>query len=557
MTAQFASNRQPQGVGNRQQRRKAQATSQAPDPDRINRLTQLLSQQQFPEGASYAQRFCKRWPDHPLGWTVLGMCLTALGNFEEAEPVLKRAVPLAPENAAVANCLGVVLKALGKAAEARSVFGQALNHDRNFVEARFNLAQTLRDLDMHEESITELKGLLLQAPQHAEARMALAHSLKETGSFGAAEAEYRTLLGHGPSRAEALFHLSAVKTYTREDDDLKTILSLLNRKPESPNERIHLHFAAGKAFMDMNDEPETAFAHFQTGNALKRAMLRYDVSTEVGHMNRIVSHFPDVTCIASAAPSDVAEPAPIFIVGMPRSGTTLVEQILASHRAVTPGGERKDLERSAKAFEARSGVPFPAWQEALGGAEAEELGRDYLGGLREVDPNARWITDKMPANIKLIGLAAKCLPMAKFVHVRRQPLDTCFSCYTQLFTEGNAFSYDLFDLAHYYNAYQTLAAHWEAKMPADRLFSVDYETLIAEPEPTIKRLLAFFELDWDPHCLQFHRTVRPVKTASAAQVRKPLYRSSVGRWEPYKEHLKPLIEGLSNGAAWVPGSAIC
>lgn len=485
------------------------------------------------------------------------MCLTALGAFKEAEPALTRAVPLAPKNAAVANCLGVVLKALGRAAEASVVLRQALDHDKMFVEARFNLAQTLRDLDRHEAAISELHQVLRQTPGNIQAQMVLAHALKETGALKEAEAAYRILLDHEPARAEAYFHLSSLKTFTREDEDLKAILGLLSRKPERPLDRIHLHYAAGKALQDLNDDPETAFAHFQTANALKRATLRYDVSIEVGHTEKIMHHFAKVSATSSASDAETSGPAPIFIVGMPRSGTTLVEQILASHRNVTAGGERKDLERSAKDFEARSGVAFPDWDEALGTAEARKLGEDYLKALRTADPKARWITDKMPSNIKLMGLVPRCLPAAKIIHVRRQPLDTCFSCYTQLFSEGNAFSYDLFDLAHYYNAHQKLAVHWETVMPQDLLMSVDYETLIAEPEATVKRLLAFCDLDWDPHCLQFHRTVRPVKTASAAQVRKPLYRSSVGRWEPYKEQLKPLIEGLSNGAAWVPGSAIC
>lgn len=557
MKAQFAQNQPPQTTDVEPEAPQAPPQTGAPDPKDVSELADLLRRKQFPEGASKADQFSKRWPSHPLGWTVLGMCLTALGAFKEAEPALKRAMPLAPNNAAVANCLGVVLKALGKAAEARSVLKQALTYDNNFVEARFNLAQTLRDLDMHDEALSELNQVLLQTPNNMQARMVLAHSLKETGALKDAEAAYRALLTNDQTRAEAYFQLSSLKTFTREDEDLKAILALLSRKPERPIERIHLHYAAGKALQDLNDDPEAAFAHFQTANALKRSTLRYDVQTEVGHTDLIIQHFPTVSMPGSANAPEHSGPAPIFIVGMPRSGTTLVEQILASHREVSAGGERKDLERSAKAFEASSGVSFPHWEDALGMAEARDLGENYLKAIRVVDPKATWITDKMPSNIKMMGLVPQCLPMAKIIHVRRQPLDTCFSCYTQLFSEGNAFSYDLLELAQYYSAYQKLAVHWETLMPQTLLMSVDYETLIAEPEATVKRLLAFCELDWDPHCLQFHRTVRPVKTASAAQVRKPLYRSSVGRWEPYKEQLKPLIEGLSNGAEWVPGSAIC
>ncbi|MEM8645269.1 MAG: sulfotransferase [Pseudomonadota bacterium] len=514
MTAQFAYNQPSQVPTNRAERRKAQAQRDVPAPKDIAQLTELLRQQQFAEGGAAAERFAKRWPGHPLGWTVLGMCLTALGAFREAEPALRKALPLAPNNAAVANCLGVVLKAVGKPSEARAVLSQAVASDPGLVDARFNLAQTLRDLDRHDEALSSLRIVLEQTPQNDAARMAYAHGLKESGDLAGAEAEYRTLL---------------------------------SRNPEKPNDRIHLNFAAGKAFQDLNDDPDTAFAHYQTGNSLKRATMRYDVSQDVGHMTKIAEHCTDVECLLPAPGPDDTSPTPIFIVGMPRSGTTLIEQILASHPEVSPGGERKDLERSAKAFEERTGARFPHWSGFLTTDEAHEVRRQYLDGLREADDQARWITDKMPSNIKLVSIVAQTLPGAKIIHMRRDALDTCFSCYTQLFTEGNAFSYDLLDLAAYYNAYQKLADHWQGVLSSDLMLSVDYERLTAEPEEIIRGVLAFCGLEWDPACLDFHTAARPVKTASTAQVRRPLYRSSVGRWQPYRTHLTPLIDGLTKG----------
>lgn len=549
MIAQIAYNQPPQTPANPAEPRQEQATADVPSPEDIAHLAELLRQQQFAEGGAAAEQFAKRWPSHPLGWTVLGMCLTALGAFREAEPALRKALALAPSNAAVANCLGVVLKAVGKPGEAREVLTQALAIEPEFVDARFNLAQSLRDLDRHDEALGALRLVLEQTPQNDVARMAYAHALKEIGDLAGAEAEYRTLTASESHRAEAYFQLSGVKTFTRGDADLKAILSLLSRKPERPNDRIHLNFAAGRAFQDLNDDPDVAFAHYQTGNSLKRATLRYDVSQDVGLMTKIAEHCTDVECLVPAPGEDNTLPAPIFIVGMPRSGTTLVEQILASHPDVSAGGERKDLERAAKAFEERTGARFPKWGEAFTTAEAQEVGRQYLEGLSEADPHARRITDKMPSNIKLLSMVAQTLPRAKIIHMRRDPMDTCFSCYTQLFTEGKAFSYDLIDLAAYFTAHQRLAAHWQEVLPAEVMLSVDYERLTAEPEDTIRTLLAFCGLHWDAACLSFHTTARPVKTASAAQVRRPLYRSSVGRWEPYRTQLAPLIDGLTKGTS--------
>ena len=557
MTAQIAYSQPSQTPVKQAEPRQEQAISDVPGPKDIAHLAELLRQQQFAEGGAAAEDFAKRWPNHPLGWTVLGMCLTALGAFREAEPALRKALPLAPNNTAVANCLGVVLKAVGKPGEAREVLTQALAIDPEFMDARFNLAQTLRDLDRHPEALGAFRLVLEQTPQNDAVRMAYAHALKESGDLSGAEAEYRALLSSESHRAEAYFQLSGVKTFTRGDADLKTILSLLSRKPEKPNDRIHLNFAAGKAFQDLNDDPDTAFAHYQTGNSLKRATLRYDVSQDVGHMIKIAEHCTAVDCLVPAPGPDDTLPAPILIVGMPRSGTTLVEQILASHPDVSAGGERKDLERAAKAFEERTGARLPHWGEAFTASEAEEVGRHYLEGISEADPQARRITDKMPSNIKLLSIAAQTLPRAKIIHVRRDPMDTCFSCYTQLFSEGNAFSYDLIDLAAYYTAYQRLAAHWEEVLPGELMLSIDYERLTAEPEDTIKTLLAFCGLDWDAACLSFHTTARPVKTASAAQVRRPLYRSSVGRWEPYRNQLAPLIDGLAKGTAPTLGHLTC
>ncbi|MDZ7830073.1 MAG: sulfotransferase [Halofilum sp. (in: g-proteobacteria)] len=228
---------------------------------------------------------------------------------------------------------------------------------------------------------------------------------------------------------------------------------------------------------------------------------------------------------------------------MPRSGTTLVEQMLASHPRVHGAGERPDLRALIERADRDHDAPFPQWVAALAPGETASLGRAYCRMV--VDPHgADRVTDKMPANFAYAGLIRLALPNARIIHVRRDPADTCVSCFTYLFSGRQGFTYDLRDLGRYYRAYDALMAHWRDVLPGDFLLEVPYEELVDEPARWIEWMLSHCGLEWDDACLQFHRSERAVRTASAEQVRQPVYRSAIGRWRTYREHLSPLFEAL-------------
>jgi Sulfotransferase family len=237
----------------------------------------------------------------------------------------------------------------------------------------------------------------------------------------------------------------------------------------------------------------------------------------------------------------------VFIVGMPRSGTSLVEQILASHPAVHGAGELPDFDRLATtATVANPAIAlFPECIGRLTPAQLTAVGERYLARLRALAPEAQRVTDKMPINFRHLGLIRLALPQARIIHVRRDPVDTCLSCYSILFMGNQPHAYELGELGRYYHSYQRLMAHWRTVLPPDAMLEVDYEDVVADLEGQARRMVAYCGLDWDAACLSFHRTQRPVRTASAVQVRQPIYRDAIGRWRPAEVELRPLLDGLA------------
>jgi hypothetical protein len=305
-----------------------------------------------------------------------------------------------------------------------------------------------------------------------------------------------------------------------------------------------LHYALGEAFHGRKDYDQ-AFIHFEAGNSLRRKQSAYDPKDTSAKIDSLITFFDQERFSAMGSRSAVASDRPIFIVGMPRSGTTLVEQILSAHPQVFAAGELDFLKQLTQRMTliAQPSTDFPGCLEGIPDGTLQKLAEDYINKLSRLAPNALRVTDKMPWNIHALGLIALMWPNAKIVHCVRGPMDTCFSCYRTYFAENaHAYTCDLAELGHYFAQYRRLAEHWRSVLPVE-MWEVHYETLVEEPDIGIRSLVEFCGLPWDEGCLEFHTSGRPSKT-NPLEVRRPINAGSIGSWKKYESHLQPLQEAL-------------
>ncbi len=313
---------------------------------------------------------------------------------------------------------------------------------------------------------------------------------------------------------------------------------------------MSLHFALGKCYDDSGDY-DKAFPHFMAGCKMKRAKLTYDPANAERQFAGLMEIFDQAAIDrlrGSGDPPGDPSGVPVFVLGMPRSGTTLTEQIIASHPDVYGAGELHDLLRIAERNigGATTPVSFPDNLRALDRQTLTAWGAEYVAGLKQRAPDAKRITDKMPANFFAVGLIHLMLPNAKIIHVNRNPVDTCLSCFTRLFNRKQEHTYDLAELGQYYVHYARLMDHWRKVLPAGAFLDVQYEDIVADQEAQARRLIAYCGLEWNDACLDFHNTKRSIRTASVTQVRQPIYTSSVERWRHYEKFLGPLLDALGD-----------
>ncbi len=449
--------------------------------------------------------------------------------------------PTASNDPNALNRRGVALLKQGLPGKAVDLFHSALEFNPQNAGIRMNLGIGLINLGLTEEAVKEYETVIQNHPEFADAWYNLANALKALGKTNDALMAYRRALEIKPDHVEALRQVGVVHLYTKDDPDfirltrMEAKTSVLDRES-----RISLHFALGKAYGDVQ-EYETAFSHYKAGATLKRQSLQYDFSGETALFQKIRDTYSK-DCFNGLKHAGYTSEVPIFILGMPRSGTTLVEQILGSHPKVHAAGELDLLEKTAEKRIFFTETTRPT-HEAL-----KHAGQRYVEGLRKLahTPGVSHITDKMPGNFLFLGYIHLVLPMARIIHCVRNPVDTCLSCFEKLFTQKQEWSYDLEELGRYYLQYQELMHHWKNTLP-HRFLDVAYEDMIYNTEDQIRRLLNYCGLDWSKDCLSFNKTQRAVKTASDVQVRRPLYTSSLERWKRYKTQLEPLIRILKQG----------
>jgi tetratricopeptide (TPR) repeat protein len=453
----------------------------------------------------------KQSAHHPLAWRGLGQTLVALGRLEEAEAAASRLIKIEPENPLGWTTLASVWTRLMRQEKALEAYEQA---------ARLR-------------------------PDESRLRMSIGHVQKTLGRRVDSEASYKAALAMDPGIAEAYWSLADLKNYTFSDAEIETMQRLLASDGRERSSEAQLHFALGKAF-EQRDQYAHAFAHYARGNALRRLDAPFDIENFEGRSTRIRAFF-DKEFFAKRAGSGDPDPAPIFIVGLPRSGSTLVEQILASHSRVEGTMELPNIINITHQFDdmaaGRDGYPETVGTAPIGLLTA--LGSRYLQETAPLRTGLDHFTDKLPNNFSHVGLIHAILPNAIIIDARRHPMDCCFSTFKQHFAEGQTFSYDLDDLGRYYRCYLSLMDHWDAVLPG-KVLHLQYEDLVREPEPNIRRLLDHCRLPFEAACLSFHQTQRSVRTASAEQVRQPIYTSGVGHWRHFEKELQPLRQALGD-----------
>lgn len=427
--------------------------------------------------------------------------------------------------------------------EARSYLHEALKIDAGNADVLHNLGALYDQQQDFARAADYYRQALAAAPDNALIRRGLAALCFEQGDHAAARQLYADLLRTNPNDVDAHFAYSRLTTYRRGDAELDALQAANADMPGlSPAEQIKLHFAYGKAQQDLG-EYAAAFQAFRIGNALHYARHPYDEAANFALLDDVERCF-DADYLQSHAALGSSDATPIFVLGMPRSGSTLVEQILASHSKVAAAGEVKYLKHCVQKHLIRDKGTFsnalPGWSSKA----LQDTAAGYLELLGRHGHGARRVVDKMPGNYAFVGLIALLLPEAKIIHTRRDPMATIWSNYSTHFGDALHYTYDLDVLTRYFLRYQQVMAHWDAVLPAARLHDIEYEQLVRDPEQTLGRLFEYLGLAWEPACLDFHTTQRAVKTASVAQVRQPLYATAVDLWQNYSEELAPCAAQL-------------
>lgn len=481
-------------------------------------------------------------PDYAEAYNNLGNVLKGNGQLNEAMACYRQALVLKPDYAEAHSNLGTLFQDQGQLAEAMNCYRQALVFKPDYAEGHNNLGNVLQVQGLLPEAVASYGKAILLKPDYAEAHCNLGVALQEGGQLPEAMASYRKTLLLQPDHGEAHRYLSRIKKHRAYDDEIRKMEDLYTGGKVSGQQRMHLAFGLGKAFEDLK-EYQKAFDYIMEGNRLKRATYTYSLSEVAGVFKRIQEVFSAIF-FASHAGTGNPDDTPIFILGMPRSGTSLVEQILSSHPQVFGAGELHELNTiCANHCAGRAGLDFPECVSVLGREVFSTMGSVYLESIRKRSGAAPHVTDKMPGNFIRIGLIKMILPEAKIIHCLRDPMDNCLSIFKNYFTGTHNYAYDQVELAQYYKLYLDLMEHWRTVLPGC-MHELRYEELVSDQEGQTRKLLAYCGLSWDAACLSFHRTKRSVSTASAAQVRRPMYNNSVGMWKRYEEQLAPMRKVL-------------
>ncbi|MEL0108078.1 MAG: tetratricopeptide repeat protein [Rhodospirillaceae bacterium] len=479
-------------------------------------------------------------PDYGDAHNNLGNAFVALGRYEESLEHFQRAIALGLGTAEVITNLGTAYHELGRYEEALTHYQQALAANPGHAATYNNMGNSFNLQGRPEDAITYYQKALEQAPDFAEAyhNIGVVHS--EQGRINDALKYFKQSIANNPHYTLAYRNIGSLHKYDQDDEfSVLVMQAAQNMDALSDEEKMHLHYALGKYYGDTGDY-DRAFSHYNSGASLKRTTLNFDPDMIEAAFKGVIQFF-ETGDFFHTGNRGCTSHTPVFILGMPRSGTTLVEQILAAHSQVHGAGELKEFDQALNGFRVNQNI----WDSTT--RESQDLasrGQNYVNAVQKLDPAAQRITDKMPFNFMNIGLIHLALPNATIIHCKRDPIDTCLSNFFTYFAEPIDWSYNLEEIGRFYSAYAHMMEQWHRMLPG-KIIDVQYEDIVANLYGQAHRLIEQCGLPWEEACLSFQKAKRTVRTASSGQVRKPIYTSSVQRWRRYEAHLGPLLEALS------------
>nr|WP_325064518.1 sulfotransferase [Erythrobacter mangrovi] len=519
------------------------ATTQ--DPQMIG-IAVALADGKLGEAETMLRQRLSQQPTDVAAIRLMAELAARIGRLGDSEKLLRRALELAPGFTAARANLANVLYKQSRYEEAAKVLDEVLERDPASPGNRNLMAATLGRIGDYDEALKLYGELTETFPDHAKLQMSYGHMLKTVGRQEEGVAAYRRALAVQSDLGEVWWSLANLKTVSFSDEDVAAMEAALAGEP-AHEDALHLHFALGKAYADRR-QAEPSFKHYERGNALRSEELGYDPQAITDQVDRMIAVLTPEFIAANKGVGDPT-PDPVFILGLPRAGSTLLEQILASHSQVEGTMELPDIPAMAMREAKKSGGELRDWPDAVAEMPSErfaELGAEFLERTRVQRKTGKpFYIDKLPNNWSYAGFIHLILPNAKIVDARRHPLDCCFSNFRQHFAKGQGFSYSLDHIGRYYADYIRAMDHYDAVLPA-RIHKVIHEQLLDDPEAEVRALLAYLGLPFEDACMEFHRNERAVRTASSEQVRRPINRDGVGQWEPYRAWLGPLETALGD-----------
>ena len=474
-------------------------------------------------------------PDFAEAYYNLGDALQEQGKLEVAIEAYHKALMIKPDLAKDYNNMGNILKNQENLEEAIEAYNKALSIKPDFAEAYSNMGNALQEQGNLEEAMEAYAKSLTIKPDNADAYYNMGNALADLGIPEEAMQAYTKTLNLKPDFTKAHRNLSSIKKYTEDDKHFRQAKEISNRRDLSENDRCHLSFALSKMHEDLG-ELDKSFTYLSEGNSLRKKMLTYSIEQDERLFSCLKKSQPKLSKNKLVINEGPSKRSPIFILGMPRSGTTLVEQIISSHSEVSAAGEL--------IFVKKFGFPLATEPTSLNTTAVSEFRQKYLSGLSKVSKGKQFITDKMPQNFRFIPLICAALPEAKIIHVQRSAAATCWSNYKQYFVSDSiGYCYDLHDVVSYYKLYNDLMNFWQAEY-SDRIYNLNYESLTTDQANQTRKLIDHLDLTWEEACLSPHKNKRSVRTASQQQVRQKVYKGSSDAWRKYEPYLNGAFDKL-------------